>query len=215
MGLKICSFDMDVSLHAVPQRPIAKGAAAVFEHLLEMFAPRDLWLQVDGREVVVNWTRLAGRPPDLDDVYFVGTTWIREALVIPRHTMIHLVEQVGALEDAVAAHQLEPRISGCPEAGPMNQYPEAVDEAPGDHGENIAIFVRSLQTDRVEYFEVFESTGMSADAVTGEIARRTDELHERFGIDSHDVTWEGYSSLQALHRELGSMESLRALIRST
>jgi hypothetical protein len=32
---------MDVPLRAVPQRPIAEGSAAVFEHLLEVFAPRD------------------------------------------------------------------------------------------------------------------------------------------------------------------------------
>jgi hypothetical protein len=52
MSFKACSFDMDMPLGAVPQRPIAEGAAAVFEHLLEMFAPRDLWLRLDGREVV-------------------------------------------------------------------------------------------------------------------------------------------------------------------
>src|SRR3954463_9282156 len=69
---------------------------------------------------VANWTQLAGRPPDLDDAYCVGTAWIREALVMPRHTLIRLVEQVGALEDAVAAHRLEARIVGVPEAGPVN-----------------------------------------------------------------------------------------------
>jgi hypothetical protein len=81
---------------------------------------------------VENWTRLAGRPPDLDDAYFVGTTWIREALVMPRHTLIRLVEQVGALEDAVAAHQLEARITGVPEAGPVKPPPEVGGEVPGD-----------------------------------------------------------------------------------
>jgi hypothetical protein len=77
---------------------------------------------------VVNWTRLAGRPPDLDDAYFVSTTWIREALVMPRHTLIRLVEQVGALDDAVAAHRLEARITGHSEAGPANP-PEVEDDA--------------------------------------------------------------------------------------
>lgn len=52
MSLKSCSFDMDVPLTAVPRRPIAEGAAAVFEHLLEVFAPRVLWIQLDGRDVV-------------------------------------------------------------------------------------------------------------------------------------------------------------------
>src|SRR6185436_5416363 len=52
MSLKICSFDMDVLPGAVPHLPIAGGAAAVFEHLLAVFAPRDLWVQLDGRDVV-------------------------------------------------------------------------------------------------------------------------------------------------------------------
>lgn len=88
---------------------------------------------------VENWTRLAGRPPDLDDAYFVGTTWIREALVMPRHTLIRLVEQVGALEDAVAAHQLDARIVGVPEAGPVNppaEVEEANDEEGGEDGDD-------------------------------------------------------------------------------
>jgi len=83
---------------------------------------------------VVNWTRLAGRPPDLDDAYFVSTTWIPQALVLPRHTLIRLVEQVGALEDAVAAHQLEARITGVTEAGPVHPDPALEDEAPGNDG---------------------------------------------------------------------------------
>jgi hypothetical protein len=86
---------------------------------------------------VVNWTGLAGRPPDLDDAYFVGTTWIRQALVMPRGTLIRLVEQVGALEDAVAAHRIEARITGVPEAGPINPPPgvEGVASEPdGDDG---------------------------------------------------------------------------------
>jgi hypothetical protein len=89
---------------------------------------------------VANWVRLAGYPPDLDDAYFVGTTWIRQALVVPRRTLISLVEQVGALNDAVLAHQLEPRIEGTPEAGPVDPAPvtegedwdDATDDAPDD-----------------------------------------------------------------------------------
>jgi hypothetical protein len=86
---------------------------------------------------VENWTRLAGRPPDLDDAYFVGTSWISQSLVMPRGTLIRLVEQVGALEDAVAGHRLEPRITGVPEAGPVHSPPEdegtgVADEPDGD-----------------------------------------------------------------------------------
>jgi hypothetical protein len=48
MSLKTCSFDMDVPRGVSLQRPIAEGAAAVFERLLEVFAPRVLWIQFDG-----------------------------------------------------------------------------------------------------------------------------------------------------------------------
>lgn len=52
MSLKTCSFDMDVPRRVSPGRPLAEGAPAVFEHLLEVFAPRTLWIQLDGRDVV-------------------------------------------------------------------------------------------------------------------------------------------------------------------
>jgi hypothetical protein len=93
---------------------------------------------------VANWTRLAGRPPDLDDAYFVATTWIPQALVMPRSTLIRLVEQVGALEDAVAAHRAAARITGIPEAWPVQLPPEvegedeAADEPDGDDGSDAA-----------------------------------------------------------------------------
>jgi hypothetical protein len=52
MSLKTCSFDMDVPRGVSLRRPIAESAAAVFERLLEVFAPRVLWIQLDGRDVV-------------------------------------------------------------------------------------------------------------------------------------------------------------------
>src|ERR1700704_644049 len=75
---------------------------------------------------VVNWTRLAGRPPDLEDAYLVSTLFLDDMLVMPRHTLIRLIEQVGALHDAVLAHQLEPRTA---EIGPEQLAPVAVDLA--------------------------------------------------------------------------------------
>lgn len=81
----------------------------------------------------------------------------------------------------------------------------------------IAIFVRNLETGRVEHHEVFEGTGLAAAVLAKKITARVDELNDRFGVDRHDVFWEGYSSLQAMHRdhpELGSLDSLHALIRS-
>lgn len=52
MSLKTCSFDMDVPRDVSLPRPLEEGAPAVFEHLLEVFAPRVLWIQLDGRDVV-------------------------------------------------------------------------------------------------------------------------------------------------------------------
>jgi hypothetical protein len=82
----------------------------------------------------------------------------------------------------------------------------------------IALFARNLQTYRFEHYEIFESMGMSADALARRISMRTDELHARFAVDRYDVFWEGYSSLRAMHRahpEFGSLDSLWALLRST
>jgi hypothetical protein len=52
MSLKTCSFDMDVPRGVSLQRPLTEGAPAVFEHLLGVFAPRVLWIQLDGCDVV-------------------------------------------------------------------------------------------------------------------------------------------------------------------
>ncbi|HEX3777623.1 MAG TPA: hypothetical protein VHV51_24305 [Polyangiaceae bacterium] len=52
---------------------------------------------------VANWTKLAGQPPDLDDAYLVGTPFLSELLVVPRHTLIQLVERLGTLHDRVIA----------------------------------------------------------------------------------------------------------------
>jgi hypothetical protein len=52
MSLKTCSFDMDAPRGVSLQRPLAEGVPTVFEHLLEVFAPRALWVQLDGRDVV-------------------------------------------------------------------------------------------------------------------------------------------------------------------
>jgi hypothetical protein len=80
---------------------------------------------------VDNWTRLAGRPPDLEDAYVVSTLFLDDMLVMPRHTLIRLIEQVGALHDAVLAHQLEPRTA---QVDPEELAPLTVDPAqhPGD-----------------------------------------------------------------------------------
>ena len=62
-------------------------------------------------EGVANWTRLAGHLPDLGDAYLVSTLFLDDMLVMPRRTLICLIEQLGALHDAVLAHELEPRTA--------------------------------------------------------------------------------------------------------
>lgn len=66
--------------------------------------------------------------------------------------------------------------------------------------EFIAIFVRHDHTGRMEHYEVFESTGTSSDDLTKMISTRIDELNRQFGIEQHDVFWEGYDSLRSLRR---------------
>jgi hypothetical protein len=124
-GLNALSY---VAGHLVARTGSARVAELIQRQSLRHQALSASFIGPDERDDlgdgVVNWTQLAGRPPDLDDAYFVGTTWIPQALVMPRGTLIRLVEQVGALEDAVAAHRLEARITGVAEAGPVNPAPE-------------------------------------------------------------------------------------------
>lgn len=65
---------------------------------------------------VANWTALAGAAPDLADAYLVTADFERGALVVPRATLIALVEQLNALEARVASGLT---LSGAPEAGPV------------------------------------------------------------------------------------------------
>lgn len=137
-GLNALSY---VTGHLVARTGSARVAELIQRQSLRHQALSASFIGPDERDDlgdgVVNWTQLAGRPPDLADAYFVGTTWISQALVMPRGTLIRLVEQVGALEDAVAAHRLEARITGAPEAGPVNPPPEVervAIEPDGDDG---------------------------------------------------------------------------------
>jgi hypothetical protein len=50
MSTKLCSFTMDIRGDARPRRDLADGSPAVFEALLDVFAPRVLWLQINGRD---------------------------------------------------------------------------------------------------------------------------------------------------------------------
>lgn len=70
MSLKTCSFDMDVPGGVLLERPLAEAAPAVFERLLEIFAPRVLWIQLDGGDVV-ELRRTDGRGVE-------GTRWLDE-----------------------------------------------------------------------------------------------------------------------------------------
>lgn len=126
-----------------------------------------MFIEPDDRDdlggAVENWTRLAGRPPDLDDAYLVGTSWIRDSLVVPRTTLIQLVERVGALIDAVAARQLEARITGVPDAGPVTPPPEA-------EGVEVDDTLRDLEAVAVEVDEL-DLAAREGDAPYGNVER--------------------------------------------
>jgi hypothetical protein len=59
-----------------------------------------------------NWESLTGASPDLNDVYTVGATFLEDQydLVIPRTTLIKLMEKLYDLNDAVREGRMEPRI---------------------------------------------------------------------------------------------------------
>lgn len=88
-GLKALSY---VAGHLVARTGRARVAELTQRQSLHHQALTAFFVGPDDRDGlgdgVVNWTRLAGRPLDLDDAYFVGTTWIPQALVMPRHTLM-------------------------------------------------------------------------------------------------------------------------------
>jgi hypothetical protein len=49
---KHCSFDMDVPLEVQPRRTLEVGVLAALDELLEVFAPRVLWAQIDDAETI-------------------------------------------------------------------------------------------------------------------------------------------------------------------
>src|SRR5215467_14720021 len=71
---------------------------------------------------------------------------------------------------------------GSSASGPAPVSLSLVAEAQRGPIEFIAMFARNLQTHRVSHGELFESTGMSADALARKISMRTDELHARFAV---------------------------------
>jgi hypothetical protein len=103
---------------------------------------------------VANWTRLAGRPPDLGDAYVVSTLFLDDMLVMPRHTLIRLIEQVGALHDAVLAHELEPRTA---KVNPEQLVPVMVDPVPNPADDDAAKHTAS--DDETAEHEAPEETG--------------------------------------------------------
>lgn len=96
-----------------------RGAARVREFVdRQDFAEAHLFASVvqpadpvlDNTDGALNWMRLAGSLPDLSDAYRIGTTFLDEMLVIPRATLIELIERMSELNDAVLAGRLEPGI---------------------------------------------------------------------------------------------------------
>ncbi len=59
---------------------------------------------------VHRWTQLTGHPPDLDDAYMSSARWLRHGMVIPRATLITLMEKLFELDDALADGRLEAKI---------------------------------------------------------------------------------------------------------
>lgn len=64
----------------------------------------------DYSEHAEQWQLLTGALPDLADAYHVGATFVRNGLAVPRSTFIRLLEKLFALDAAVLAGKLEPKI---------------------------------------------------------------------------------------------------------
>jgi hypothetical protein len=74
-----------------------------------------------------NWESLTGYAPNLNDVYTVGATFLEDQydLVIPRTTLIKLMEQLYELNAAVREGRMEPRIDdSIPMPPPRPPLPE-------------------------------------------------------------------------------------------
>jgi hypothetical protein len=54
LSLKLFTLDMRVAAGATAKRPASEGVPAMFEALLEVFAPRDIAMWIDGRETTVD-----------------------------------------------------------------------------------------------------------------------------------------------------------------
>jgi hypothetical protein len=84
-----------------------------------------VWDDSEFAEHAKNWERLAGYPPNLSDVYNVGTSFLNDSLVIPRTTFIKLMTKLYELNDAVREGRMEARIDdSIPMPPPRPEPPE-------------------------------------------------------------------------------------------
>jgi hypothetical protein len=58
----------------------------------------------------LNWKRLRGEFPDLENAYLVQTGFIQRKLVVPAQTFAELIKQIRALNESVLAGRLEQRV---------------------------------------------------------------------------------------------------------
>jgi len=82
---------------------------------LRPLEPEDL---EESPDYVERWTRLTGRPPDVDDAYVSSTMFLSGGMVVPRTTLIKLVEKLIELDDAIADGRLEAKIDRSMEIPP-------------------------------------------------------------------------------------------------
>lgn len=71
---------------------------------------RGKWPAAEYAEGLSEWTKATGRPVQLDDAYSLGATFLRQSLVIPRTTLLALMERLYELNEAVRTGRMEAKI---------------------------------------------------------------------------------------------------------
>ncbi len=155
--------------HSSPDRPFLKSLMYVVNGLLGRDQPDEMLALLAARKKLPmpdglvaapvtegfedyadsakNWERAAGYPPDLRDVYYIGTNFLKDDLVIPRETFIKLMKQLYALDAAVRSGAIEAKLDDSIAVPPPLPEPPAPPPLPWDDMEYIELEERLAALD--------------------------------------------------------------------
>ena len=98
-GGRVMAYALGTLWHQPPDDRIAllRAGATITDHVGVYAAPTNDFAERDLSDFAngcMNWLRIAGALPSLDDSYQVGTNFLDETLVIPRPVFIELVTRM-------------------------------------------------------------------------------------------------------------------------